>query len=87
MYTGFYCGSLGKRGNLEELSVDGKIILKWLLRKAIRRAWGGLIWLNIEDKMMGCCEGRNENSGSIRSREFLDHLRNQAFQERTCFCV
>ena len=76
VYTWLYWGSLGERDNLEDLSVDGKIILKWLLRKAVRRAWGGLIWLNTGDKMMGSCEGSNENSGSQRGGEFLDHLRN-----------
>jgi hypothetical protein len=43
-------GRLVERGSLGEVSVDGKIILKWYLRKAVRRAWGGLIWLNIGDK-------------------------------------
>jgi hypothetical protein len=75
VYTGFYWGSLEERDNLEDLSVDGKIILKWLLRKVVRRAWGGLILLSIGDQMMGSCEGSNENSGSIRGREFLDHLK------------
>jgi hypothetical protein len=76
VYTGFYWGRLGERDNLEDLSVDGKIILKWLLRKAVGRAWGGLIWLIIGDKTMGYCEGSKENSGSIRGGKFLDHLRN-----------
>jgi hypothetical protein len=39
-----------ERDNLGELSVDGKIILKWFLRKVVRRSWGGLVWLNIGDK-------------------------------------
>ena len=47
---GFTGGRLGERVNLEELSVDGKIILKWFLRKAVRRAWGGFIWLDMRDK-------------------------------------
>jgi hypothetical protein len=31
-------GKPGEKVNLEELSVDGKIIVKWFLRKAVRRA-------------------------------------------------
>jgi len=50
VYTGFYGGSLGERVSLEELSVDGKITLKWFLRKAVRRTWGEFIWLDIRDK-------------------------------------
>jgi hypothetical protein len=30
---------------LEELGIDRKIILKWILNKSVRRAWAGLIWL------------------------------------------
>jgi hypothetical protein len=32
---------------LEERVVDGKIILKWVLKKSVERAWTGLIWLRI----------------------------------------
>jgi hypothetical protein len=36
--------SLKGIGNLEELSVDGRIILKLISRKWV---WAGLIWLRI----------------------------------------
>jgi len=35
--------NLRKRDNLEDEEVDGKIILKWILRISIWRAWTGLI--------------------------------------------
>jgi hypothetical protein len=42
--------SVGKRGGkrpLEGLVVDGRLILKWALKKWSRRAWAGLIWHRI----------------------------------------
>jgi hypothetical protein len=36
----------GKRHS-EELGVDGRIILKWILRKLGWKLWTGFIWLRI----------------------------------------
>jgi hypothetical protein len=33
---------------LEDLRVDGKIILEWILGKDHERLWTGFIWLRIE---------------------------------------
>jgi hypothetical protein len=33
--------------SLEDLGVDGKIILEWILKKWVRRMWTGFIWLRI----------------------------------------
>jgi len=34
-----------KRDHLEELEIDGRIILKWILNKYNARTYVGLIWL------------------------------------------
>jgi len=36
----------GKK-RLEDLDVDGKIILKWIFESWIEEAWTGLLWLKI----------------------------------------
>jgi len=43
----------GERVNLEELNVDGKIILKWFVRNSVRRAWGRFIWLDVRETNVG----------------------------------
>jgi hypothetical protein len=37
----------GKRDNLEDICVDGSIILKWALKKWGGTSWTELIWLRI----------------------------------------
>ena len=44
MHTGFWWGNLRERDHLEDLAVDGSILLKWILDG---RAWTGLICLRI----------------------------------------
>jgi len=56
---------------LEDLGLDGRIILKWFFKKWDGEAWTGLIWLRIGTGG-GCFECGNEYSGSIKCREFLD---------------
>jgi len=38
---------LRDRDYFEDLDVDGRTILKWNLRKLVRKAWDGLIWCSI----------------------------------------
>jgi hypothetical protein len=41
MHTGFWWGNIRERGNLEDPSADGRIILKWIYRN-----WfGGMDWI------------------------------------------
>jgi hypothetical protein len=68
--TGFCWGDLRERGRLEDLGVDGRIILKWFSKKWME-VWTRLIWLRIE-KVAGCCEFGYESSVFIQCREFLE---------------
>jgi hypothetical protein len=45
VYNGYCRRDLRKRKHLENLDVDGRIILNWILKKWIREAWTGLLWL------------------------------------------
>jgi hypothetical protein len=43
------------RDHVEELSVDGRMILEWILKEKGRRLWTGIMWLRIGTS--GCtCE-------------------------------
>jgi hypothetical protein len=56
---------------LEDMSLDGKIILEWILGKQGGRMWTGCIWIRIGINR-GSCEHGNEPSGFIICGEFLD---------------
>ena len=47
MYTGLWEGHLTERDNVEDLGVDGRIILKLIFKKRDGNAWTGLVWLRI----------------------------------------
>ena len=47
MCAGFWLGNLRESNDFEDLDVDGRKILKWILKKLVRRVWTGLIWLRI----------------------------------------
>ena len=45
VHTGFWWGNLRDRDRLEDLGIDGRVILRWFFRKWDVGAWSGLIWL------------------------------------------
>jgi len=47
VYTGFKWGNRTERDHLEDPGIDGRIILRWILRKCFRRAWTGFFWFRV----------------------------------------
>jgi len=45
VHTGFRWGNLRERGYLNDLGINGKIVLKLMFKKWGGGPWTGLIWL------------------------------------------
>jgi hypothetical protein len=65
--SAFWWGNLRERDHLEDPSIDGRLMLRWIFRKWKGGAWTGSCWLTI-----GTGECGNEPSGSKKCGEFLD---------------
>jgi hypothetical protein len=60
--------SLKGKDHLEDLRIDGRIILKWISGKYRWKVWIG----SGRGPVMAFCEHGNESFGSIKGRKFLD---------------
>jgi hypothetical protein len=47
VHTGFWWGELMERYHLEDLGVEGRIILSWIFKQWDWEAWIRLLWLRI----------------------------------------
>jgi len=47
VYTGFWWGDLMERDHLGDPGIDGRIVLRWILRKWDVGIWAGSSWLGI----------------------------------------
>jgi hypothetical protein len=44
---GFWWGDVREEVHLEDVGIDGRIILKWILKNCLAGVWSGLTWLRI----------------------------------------
>jgi hypothetical protein len=72
--TGFWWINLRERDHCGDPGVDGKVVLRWILRKWIVGVRTGLMCLRIGTGG-DTFECGNEPSGSVKCVEFLDWLR------------
>lgn len=47
MHTRFWWVNMKERDHFEDLYLDGRIILKQILKKQCGKVWAGFIWLRI----------------------------------------
>jgi hypothetical protein len=76
--------SIGKpegRDHSEDLCMDKRMILKWILGARSGRVWRGLIWLRIG---ADCCEHGNEPWAQWNPGNFFDQLSGYQLLEDDC---
>jgi len=79
MCTGFWWGNLKERDQLEDLTVDGRMMLNWILKK-----YDGT-WLDKSGSVKGhvasCCKQSNEPLGPIKYTDNLSNWETVASEE------
>jgi len=70
VHTGVWWGDLRKRGHLEDLGVDGRIILRRILKKRDRGS-RDCIYLAQDRQFVGAYERGDESLGSTKCGTFV----------------
>lgn len=73
-YTGFWWGKPKTRNRLEDLGIDGRIVLNCILNKLYRRVWSGSIWMKIGN-VMRSYERADEPLVPIKKKEYFYQMR------------
>jgi len=73
--TGFWWGNLRERDHWGDPDADGRIILRWILRKWEGTVGTGWSWLRIGSGGGGTCEYGDEPLGSKKAGNFLTSCR------------
>jgi len=63
-------GKPERKRKSDDLGVDGRIILEWILGKYNEKFWTGCVWLRIATSGGSCGHGY-EPPGSIRDGKFI----------------
>jgi hypothetical protein len=75
VYTGFWWGNVRERDQLEDLGVDGRIILRWIYRK-----WTDLT--QDRDRWRALVDALTKLRVPLNVRNFLTRLRTVSFSGR-----
>ena len=81
MEDGFRWGDLRERNHLEDLSLDMRMMLKWIFKNCDGEAWTGVIFLRMGEggELLWT---HNEPSASVQYGEFLDHREPPSYTEQ-----
>jgi hypothetical protein len=65
-----YAGETGRKDHLEDISVEGRTVLKSISNNSAGKAGVGLIWIS-KGEGMGCCRGGNGHSDIVICEHLL----------------
>jgi len=51
VHTELWWGDLMERDHLEDLGIDGRVLLNWIVQKCDKEAWTALIWRRIRYRL------------------------------------